>query len=457
MNKIKAIFKDQERRQILHQLFLIVTPIAFQNMMSSLVGASDAIMLGFLDQDSLSAVSLATQVAFVFAIFTEAFVFGINVLAAQYWGKGDKKTVEEILAIAMRYIMIVGIIFSVGTFVAPEAVMKVFTNDPNLVAAGVGYLRVVALSYILTGFSQIYFGIMKVCDGAAISSIIGSCAVVINIILNAVFIFGLCGLPKMGIEGAALATVCARMFEVISVLIMIARKKCIPLRIRLMFKGKNKWLHKDYWHYTLPLLLNQVGWGGGVTMYSVIMGHLGTDATAANSVANIVRSIIASLCWGISSGVGIIIGGMLGRGELEKAKREGGRFVRFAILIGVLSGLVILAITPAVLHFVSLSDQAHHYLKAMMFMSCYYIIGNSLNSTIISGIFPAGGDTKFGMVCDLVTLWCVVVPSAALAAFVFKWPILVVAFILTLDEFVKIPAVYAHYMKYKWVRNITRE
>jgi len=382
---------------------------------------------------------------------------GASVLCAQYWGKGDRQSVEKILAIAMRYAFIVGMFFTLLTLVFPSNVMRLFTNDPVLVEAGAEYLRVVSLSFVLTGISQVYFGIMKVCDRPGLSSLIGSLAVVINIILNAMFIFGFYAIPAMGIKGAALATVIARIFEVAFVVGIILTRRCVKLKIGWMIRIKSKTLHKDYWHYTTPILLNQLGWGGGVTMYSVIMGHLGSDATAANSISNIVRSVIASLCWGIASGVGIIIGGMLGRGELEKAKRDGGRFVRFSIFIGVASGLVIIALIPAVHRFINLSTQANHYLTVMLFMAAYYNIGNSLNSTIIAGIFPSGGDTKFGMICDLITLWVFVVPFATLAAFVFQWPVLVVAFILTLDEFVKIPAVYIHYKKYIWVKNITRK
>jgi len=444
----KAVYKRLSR---------IVAPIAFQYLMASLVTASDAFMLGFLDQDSLSASSLAGQVAFVFSLFYGAFVFGLNVLAAQYWGKGDKKTAEEVLAITMRYTLLVGFVFTVSSALIPQHLMSLFTSDEALVMSGAKYLRTVSLSYLLTGFTQAYFGMMKVCDRAKLSSVIGSLSVVLNIILNAMLIFGIGFFPKMGIEGAALATVLARVFETVMVLLAIVKKYCPPLHINLMIHSDNKELHKDYWKYTVPLLMNQIGWGGGVTMYSVIMGHLGSDAVAANSIASIVRSIIASLCWGIASGVGIIIGGMLGRNELDEAKKAGGSFVRFSILIGAASGIVILAITPLVLHFIHLEEQAQYYLKFMMFMAAYYIIGNSLNSTIISGIFPAGGDTRFGMWCDVITLWCVVVPLGFLGAFILKLPVLVVAFILTLDEFVKIPAVYRHYMKYKWVKNITKE
>ncbi len=439
------------------KLFSVVTPIAFQYLMSSLVSASDAFMLGFLTQESLSASSLAGRVAFVFSLFYGAFVFGCNVLAAQYWGKGDKDTTEEVLAITMRYALLVGLVFTLATATIPEKIMWIFTKDVLLIQLGGEYLRVVSLSFLLTGFSQVYFGIMKVCDRAKLSSLIGSLAVVVNIILNALLIFGIGVFPEMGIAGAALATVLARVFECICVLVVVGKKMCPPLKMKLLFCFKNNEIHKDYWRYTTPLLINQLGWGGGVTMYSVIMGHLGNDATAANSLADIVRSMIASLCWGIAAGVGIILGGMLGRGELEQAQKAGGSFVRFSIWIGIGSGLVILALTPLVLHVIELAPQAEYYLKYMMYLASYYIIGNSLNSTIISGIFPAGGDTKFGMICDVITLWCVVVPLGLLAAFVWKLPVLAVAFILTLDEFVKIPAVYIHYKKYAWVKNITKE
>ncbi len=456
MSSKDVIVKAESESSVYRSLMHIVLPISFQYLMSSLVSAADAFMLGFLDQESLSAVSLATQVAFVYSLFYCAFVYGLNVLASQYWGKKDEKTVGKVFAISMRYALITGMFFTVLTFVVPEQIMRIFTSDPLLIEKGAGYLRMVSVSFVLTGFTELSFGIMKVCDHAGLSSLIGSLAVVVNIVLNAVFIFGLCGAPELGIEGAALATVLARIFEVACVLIFMLKGKCPKLNVRQLIKVDDRLLHKDYWKYSVPLLINQLGWGGGVTMYSVIMGHLGNDATAANSIASILRSMIASLCWGVASGVSIIIGGFLGRGQMDMAKKMGGKFVRLSLWIGVASGVVILALSPLVMNVVNLSDQATVYLKGMIFLASYYIIGNSLNSTIIGGIFPAGADTKFGMYCDVITLWVVIVPIGCLAAFVLEWPVMVVAFILTLDEFVKIPAVYIHYKKYKWLNNITR-
>ncbi len=437
------------------RLFKLIGPIAFQYMMSSLVSASDAFMLGFLEQKSLSASSLAAQVAFVFSLFYFGFVMGFNVMGAQYYGKGDLKTVGKVVSITMRCTLISGLIFSLGTLVFPEQVMTFFTSDRELIAEGAKYLRVVSASYFLSGISQVYFGVLKVCDRAGLSSLIGSLAVVLNIILNAVFIFGLGSAPRLGILGAALATVITRLLEAISAFIAMKACKCPNAELKEMLSFKEKNLLREFRKYSFPLLINQLGWGGGVTMYSVIMGHLGSDAVAANSIASIVRSIIASLCWGLASAVGIVIGGMLGCNQLDEAKRLGGKYVRLSIWIGAGSGVVILLLTPIIMNVITLSPIAMKYLKGMMLLASYYIIGNSVNSMVISGVFPAGGDTRFGMFCDLITLWLVIVPAGMIAAFVLKAPVMVVAFVLTLDEFVKMPAVYIHYKKYKWVKNIT--
>ena len=399
-----------DRKAFYKALLVLVAPIIFQYFMASLVTASDAFMLGFLDQTSLSAVSLAGQVAFVYYLFINTFLTGAMVLGAQYWGNGVK------------------------------------------------YLRVVAVGYFVMGFVDSYLCFMKICEKTMLSTVISSVGVVVNIGLNALLIFGLGPFPKMGIEGAALATVISRFLELVLVVFAVLFTDCVKFRFRKLVTLSKKFIHSDFWKYSLPVMINQFGWGGGMTMYSVIMGHLGSDATAANSIAGIVRNMIASVCWAMATGASIIIGKMLGAGELQMAKKAGGRFVRLSLAIGVVSGLVILGLTPVALMIpTDMTPVAHGYLKWMLLLGAYYIIGNSLNSTVIGGIFPAGGDTKFGMICDCITLWCVVVPLGLLAAFVWKLPVIAVAAILTLDEFVKIPAVYIHYKKYKWVKNITRD
>ena len=458
-NKSGSTFPDLNNRKAFYAALCKLTlPIVFQYFMAALVTASDAFMLGFLDQTALSSASLAGQVAFVYYLFINTFLTGAMVLGAQYWGKKEYATLEDVLGVTMRYTLLIGMLFTLAAFICPQYLMRVFTNDPELISGGVKYLRVVAIGYFIMGFVDSYLCFMKICEKTMLSTVISSIGVVVNIALNALLIFGLGPFPKMGIEGAALATVISRVLELILVAVAVVNTDCVKFRVRKLVVLSKKLIHHDFWKYSLPVMINQFGWGGGMTMYSVIMGHLGSDATAANSIASIVRSLIASVCWALATGASIIIGKMLGAGEMEMAKKAGGRFVRLSLVIGAASGVVILLLTPLALMMpTDMTPVAHGYLKWMLLFGGYYIIGNSLNSTVIGGIFPAGGDTKFGMICDCVTLWCVVVPLGLLAAFVWNLPVVAVAAILTLDEFVKIPAVYLHYVKYKWVKNITRD
>lgn len=275
-----------------------------------------------------------------------------------------------------------------------------------------------------------------------------------NIALNSVLIFGLLGFPKLEIAGAAVATVIARAIEVLWCIFETAKQDSIKLKFRNILHD-DKALRHDFWKYTTPVLGNEIVWGVGFTMYSVIMGHLETDAVAANSVANVVKNLVACFGFGLGSGGGIIVGNELGAGRLEKAKEYGRRLCRLSIVCGTVSGLILLALSPLILALTDLSDTADTYLKQMLVMCSYYMIGKAVNGTTIAGIFCAGGDSKFGFLCDTVTMWCVTVPLGLIAAFVLKLPVLAVYFIVNLDEIVKLPAVYRHYIKYKWVKDLT--
>jgi len=437
------------------KLFTLVLPIAFQNFMLAAVSASDAIMLGFLNQDSLSAVSLASQIQFVHSLFLAALVIGTTMLVAQYWGKGNILAIEKIFVYVVKISVIVSTIFSCLAIFTPGLLMRIFTSDSQLISMGAEYLRVVGISYLMIGISQIYLCMLKNSGHALGSAIISSVAVVLNIFLNAVFIFGLFKMPALGIAGAALATVISRIVELIWSIGLLEKQRKIRFKIKFLVKSDSV-LNRDFWKYTTPVLGNEIAWGGGFTMYSVIMGHLGSDAVAANSIANIVKNLIVCVSIGIGSGGGILVGNELGKGMLDKAREYGGKLSRLSIISGIISGLFLLGLSPVVLQYTSLSNEAHRYLSAMLIICSYYLIGKSVNSALIGGLFCAGGDSKFGLICDTITMWVIIVPLGAIAAFYLKVPVIVVYFILSLDEIIKLPAVYRHYKQYKWVKDITR-
>ena len=437
------------------KLWWLMIPIVLQNLMLAMVAVADAFMLGGVDQNYMSAVSLATQIQFVHNLFMLALTIGATTLAAQYWGKGDTDSVEEILAIVLKISMAVSVVFFIAAMFFSGFLMRIFTNDIRLIQAGIPYLRIVSVSYLFMGFSQIYLCIMKNSGRTAKSTIYGSVAVVINIGFNVIFIFGLAGFPAMGIAGAALATTVSRALELLLTIYENMHRSLVCVRLKYI-RNSSKKLKKDFWHYTTPVLGNELVWECGFTMFSVIMGHLGSDAVAANSVANILKNIIACVCNGIGIGAGIIVGNELGKGEMERATEYGNRLFKLAVFAGAVSGLILLAVSPVLRIFTgSLSAQAHSYLKNMMYICTYYMIGKSVNATVIAGVFCAGGDTKFGLKCDAVTMWVILIPIGMITAFVLKLPIMVVYFIISMDEIIKLPAVYRHYKKYNWVRNLT--
>ena len=443
---------DERKRSLRKEIVRLALPIALQQFMTALVGACDAIMLGKLSQDAMSAVSLATQVTFVFNLFMFAFMAGENMFVAQYYGKGDYTGISQVFSLVTKICGCIAVVFLAGTLFFPEQLMRILTNEETLIVLGSEYLRVIGISYVFSGIAQIFLAIMKNCGAVNMSTLINGVMVILNIALNAVFIFGLSGFPKMGIKGAALATVLATVVQFLwSVGYVLCRIRAVKFRLR----SCEKKLFGRFWQKTVPLLINNLAWGIGFSMYSVIMGHLGTDAVAANGIANISKNLVVCFCLGLGNAGSIIVGNRLGADRLQEAKEVGETLTKTAIIAGIVSGLVLIALSPFITKMVDLTPTARGYLQKMLLISSYYIAGKSVNCMTIGGIFAAGGDSKFGMLCDSVTLWCIIVPLGCICAFILKLPVMVVYFVLNLDEIIKLPVVYKHYKKYKWIKNLT--
>ena len=443
---------DERKRSLRKEIVRLALPIALQQFMTALVGACDAIMLGKLSQDAMSAVSLATQVTFVFNLFMFAFMAGENMFVAQYYGKGDYTGISQVFSLVTKICGCIAVVFLAGTFFFPEQLMRILTNEETLIVLGSEYLRVIGISYVFSGIAQTFLAIMKNCGAVNMSTLINGVMVILNIALNAVFIFGLSGFPKMGIKGAALATVLA---TVVQFLWSVGYVLCRIRAVKFSLRSCEKKLFGRFWQKAVPLLINNLAWGIGFSMYSVIMGHLGTDAVAANGIANISKNLVVCFCLGLGNAGSIIVGNRLGADRLQEAKEAGGTLTKTAIIAGIVSGLVLIALSPFITKMVDLTPTARGYLQKMLLICSYYIAGKSVNCMTIGGIFAAGGDSKFGMLCDSVTLWCITVPLGCICAFILKLPVMVVYFVLNLDEIIKLPVVYKHYKKYKWIKNLT--
>lgn len=438
------------------QIVKLVIPIVIQNLLSAAVNSADVVMLNYVGQSSISAVSLAANYANVLFMVYYGLGTGASMLSAQYWGKGDIQPICVIQGIALRFSLLITLVFSGFAFFAPELMMKLFTNDAELIAIGAGYLRVMSVTYLCWGVIEVYLAILRSIGRVTVSMVLNVMAFSLNILLNALFIFGLFGAPKLGAVGVAIATALSRIIELAGCIVVSLFSRDIKLKPSYMFLS-SKLLFQDFVRLSLPALFNDVAWSVAFSMYSVILGHMGSDAVAANSLVVVVRNFGTVLCFGTASAGGILLGNVMGEGDMERAREYASKLLKLTVITGAIGGVLVLIATPFVLHFAKLSETAMHYLKYMLLINTYYIMGTAVNTTLIAGVFRAGGDSRFGLICDTIDMWLYAVPLGFLSAFVFKLPVLWVYFLLCTDEFVKWPWVIRHYRSSKWLKNITRE
>ena len=362
----------------------------------------------------------------------------ISVLCAQYFGKGNLDAIHAIEGITLRFSLAISGIVALLAFTVPQYMMQLFTADPELIAIGSSYLRVMGITYLCWGVTEVYLSILRSVGRVTASMVLNVLAFGLNIILNATFIFGLFGAPRLGAVGVAIATASSRAIELIGCFIVSVFSKDVKLNLTYIFI-RSKVLLKDFIRLSLPALGNDVSWSVGFAMYSVILGHLSTDVVAANSLVTVVRNIGSVFCFAIASAGTILLGNIMGKGDMEKSREYAARMLKMTVIAGAAGGLIVLAVTPFVLHFASLNENAMYYLKIMLLINTYYIMGSAVNTALIAGVFRAGGDTRFGLICDTIDMWCYAVPLGFFAAFVLKLPVLWVYFLLCTDEFVKWP------------------
>lgn len=444
-----------DNKMFYRNLVRIALPIALQSLMLALVAAADALMLGRVAQQQMTAVSLATQIQFVQNMFIFSAISAGTILGAQYWGKGDKATLENIFNLMLWFCGIVSILFFAACELCPEVLMSIFAGDKELIEIGSGYLRIAGWSYLITGISQSYLGIMKVSEHVKTGAVISSTAVISNIVLNGIFIFGLFGVPRMEARGAALATTISRIIELFLCIFLSYGTNYVKPALSRFFKIPSL-LIKDFIRQCLPLMGGSLCWGVGFTSYTAIMGHMGVDAAAANSVAAVVRDLVCCMCNGIGTAASIIVGNELGAGKLDVGKKYGIKLKNLSYVIGFISTAIVLAVTPIVVRGVILTDSAREYLIGMMVIMSVYMIGRAVNTVTINGVLDGGGDTLFDMYSLIVCMWMIAIPLAFAGAFIFHWSPLVVYACTCLDEVGKIPWVMYRFRKYKWVKDLTR-
>ena len=447
--------KRMEACSFYKSVFLLVIPMALQNLINVAVTSADVVMLGKVGETVLSASSLAGQIHFILTLFLFGLTSGAAVLTAQYWGKKDTRTIEKVIGIALRFSLIMAALVTVLVQACPELVMRIFTSEQPVIDEGVKYLRIVSISYLFMAVTLIYLNIMRSVERVIISTVVFLISLITNIAVNAVLIFGMFGAPKLGIVGAAIGTVIARGVELIIVLVYARRNQEVRFRFSDLFV-RDPLLFRDFLRYSIPVTANELMWGAGISMNSVVIGHLGSAAVAANSVAQVTRQLATVVAFGIANAAAIMIGKAIGQDDKERARDYGRRFVGLTIAAGLVGSAVILIIRPIVMSVMNLTPIARDYLSVLMFIMSYYVLTQAYNTTMVVGIFRAGGDTKFGLFLDVATMWGGSILLGAVCAFVLHWSIPAVYVVLMCDEVIKVPFTTWRYKSMQWLRNVTR-
>lgn len=444
-----------EKKDFYKELLVLAIPIGLQNLLVALIGATDALMLGRLSQNAVAAVSLANQILFIMNLFIGAIVGGGGALIAQYWGKDDKAMVKNLFCMILKWSFVISAIFFALAMFIPEHLMRIYTPDKALIEIGASYLRVVGISYLFAGITQCYYLKMKIEGDASKSVIISVVVLVADVVLDVFLIYGLAGVPKFGANGSAYSTVFVELIALIWCIVESHKKD----RIHADFKGL-KWFSasviKDWLKLVFPMLGSSLAWGLSISMHSLIMGHLGSDATAAASITSVMLELVTCVCKGISAGTGIIIGKLLGQSLFEKAKAYGRKFCHISFWVGGIHMVLLCILGPVATVFFVLTETAKQYLIIMLVFTGIYVFAYSVNTIVVCGIFPAGGDAKYDAVSVFMATWCFAIPLALLGTFVFDWPVMVIYILMSIDEIIKVPFIYPRYKKFLWLKNLTR-
>jgi putative MATE family efflux protein len=438
------------------QLSLIAVPIALQNLISFGMNMTDTVMLGRLGEKQISASALANQPYYIFTIFMFGLASGACVLTAQYWGKGDRATINRILALALKASVLCALLFTLCVLIFPEQVMGLYTADREVIRLGAQFLRIIGASYVITAVSGTYLLILRSIENVKLPLLINFSSFVVNVFLNWVFIFGNLGSPAMGIRGSALATLCARILELAMALTYAyAFDRVLRFRLRELFRMDFGLLH-DFMLYSAPVVINETLWAVGSSCQSVIIGHLGSEQVAASSIGGVVQKLATVVIFGVANAAAVIVGKQIGAGDRKKAMEYARTILALSVLIGLLSSGVVALLKHPTMLFYNVGAVTTGYTYDILDVYTVIVFFVSFNAINIIGILRGGGDTRFAMVLDVACMWTVALPLGALAGLYLHLPFRVVFFLLLIDEPVKFFIGLWRFRSRRWLRDVTR-
>lgn len=453
MNKIKGFFND---KKFFKTLFILALPIIMQNILTSSLNMADTLMIGSIGDSQVAAVGIGNQFSFLFNLIVIGTTGGCSIFISQYWGKKDKKNIKKVVGIGGVTVIMVAIISMILALFVPELIVVIFTKDPEVIREASSYLAIVSLSYIVTAITFTIATSLRCMEDAKTPMIISAVAVGVNIVLNYIFIFGKLGFPAMGVKGAAIATVIARIIECILLMIKGHKHKVLHGDFKEYFQFNTEFVFLIY-KSVIPVVLNEACWGLGTFFYSIAYGKLGTESMASVQITNNIQNLFFVVCFSMASSSLVMIGNQIGAGEEEIAKRYGRKFTILAFAMGVILGIIVFLLASPILKLFNVSDIVKEYsiIILKIYSICYPI--RVVNLILIVGVFRGGGDAGFALKAEALTMWFIGVPMAFIGALILKFPIYLVILMVTAEEVAKFIVSIFRFKSYKWIHNVIEE
>lgn len=445
------------REKKFYQLLIrLAIPITMQNFITYMVALADNLMVGRLGESAISGVYMGNQIQTFLQFIVAGIESTVLILSTQYWGKNDTNSIKRIIGIALRFSLGIGVVFTVITAVFPVEILRLFTKDEMVIKEGLKYIKVLCWSYLFFCISQLLIAAMRSVEQARIGFYISLSAMIINISLNYILIFGKLGFEPMGVKGAAIATLIARIFEMlyIAVYVFLFDQK-LYLKVMDLLKG-NKALTQDLIKYGIPVLMGQIVWSVNTLAQSAIIGHMGADATTAVSIAGMLNNFLFMGIFGLSAALGILTGKTIGEGKYEIMKQYAITAQVIFLILGLASGVIIMVLMNPFISLYNINERTVFVAKQFIVVLAIAAVGRSYQATCLAGLVKAGGDVNFVFINDTIFVFFVVLPSALLAMFVFKAPAWVVYACLQSDQILKCFVAVVKINRFKWMKNLTR-
>ena len=441
-------------KKFLKKSAAIMIPVAVQAMLNTILNLVDTMMIGQLGQSTIAAVGLANKVFFVFSLLLFGIVSGSSILTAQYWGKRDIKNIRKVLGMSLVISLSGSVIFVVAGIFAPESVMRIFTPSEGTIAIGASYLAIAALSYPMTAITNCYISLLRGVNKVKAPVIISVLSIGINIILNYTLIFGHFGASAMGVRGAAIATLTARIVECLCLLgYVYIDKNPAAAKIKELLDFNTDFV-KIYFKTVSPVIANEFMWGLGVTIYSLVYGRMGDEAVAAITITQTVEQLCIVFFQGISAATAVILGNELGADELDKAEKHAIHFIVIQFMLTMVMAFVFFFLRSYIVTWFVVSDATALDIQKCLLVFIIYLPFRMFNLVNITGILRSGGDTTAALLLDITGVWCVGIPLAFLGGMIFKLPIYYVYAMVTFEEAYKFVIGFRRYKQKKWLRNI---